>query len=213
MSDDGVHWGETIQVFPSHTAMAPGRENAIHPTLVIESSTKSVLRGSLIYGYTPKWPDVPHHMARRTIVVSRPAKPPVAEARPREKIPEDAVAFANHHYKVFWERKTWTEAKEACTQKGGHLACAGTDERKAFLAGLKGKDKVVWVGAQRVDSGTWRWLDGTAFDSSELGRRSPPQCDYVAIHKKGIYHSRPVGGHDDRYPVKDVEGYICEWDQ
>jgi hypothetical protein len=211
------------------------KEVVMHPAFYPTNRPGRSVFGSLIYEYTPRFgfssPRVAPYMVRRPVTiklvhadghesegaagVTRKKASSANDTSPEPTIafPEDAVAFGGHHYKVFWEQKTWTEAKEACAQKGGHLVCVGTDEERAFLANLKGRDKVVWIGAQRVDSGTWKWLDGTSLDPSDLGRKAPSQCDYVALHKKATLHARPVNGHDDRYPVKDVEGYVCEWDE
>ena len=210
-SSDGMQWDEAVQVCASHTILIRGLACAFRPTLIIETSTSNVVRGLLIYSYTPQWPES-EYMVRRPITISKISVTNVSgRSAGSRKIPSDAVAFGGHHYKVVWEPLSWTEAKEACTRMGGRLACIETDEEKTFLADLKGNGKVVWVGAQRVSPDTWEWLNGKSFDPSKLGRKSPPGCDYVALHKKQTLHSRPVSGHDDRYPVKDIQGYICEW--
>jgi hypothetical protein len=74
-SEDGVVWGESIQLFASHALLRAGTRDVVHPTLLIESTKGMDLRGVLVYAFTPKWPDVPHHLAGRTITISPKGRP------------------------------------------------------------------------------------------------------------------------------------------
>lgn len=226
-SADGIKWSDRQKLFTALDVPLVGKEYAAHPYFLLQKATAFSATGWLIYTYSPQWgetlPNVPHFMVRRRIQLKlsddpstrhKGSKATGSEGATVEQkgCPADAVAFGGHHYKVVWEPLSWTEAKEACTRMGGRLACIETDEEKTFLAELKGSGKVVWVGAQRVSPDTWEWLNGKSFDPSKMGRKAPPECDFVALHKKQTLHSRPVSGHDDRYPVKDIQGYICEWE-
>ena len=137
----------------------------------------------------------------------------LAEQKNKPKYPEDAVAFGGHHYKVIWEQRTWSEAEQECKRMGGHLACIETDAEKAFLAELKGHGKVVWLGAQRLEGDTWKWINGKPLDYRELkGHGHDPGYDYVGFHAGTGLNARPLDGHAPGMSVKDIEGFICEWD-
>ena len=77
-SEDGVLWGEIGPAdIASHALLRAGSRDVVHPTLVIESTKDMNLRGVLVYAFTPRWPDVPHHLAGRTITIST-KRPPVS---------------------------------------------------------------------------------------------------------------------------------------
>jgi len=106
----------------------------------------------------------------------------------------------------------WLQAKTACEQKGGYLACAETLEENEFLAGLKG-DKVVWLGGYLEASGTWKWLSGASVDRSRFGPLGHGARDTnVAFSKGDEYSLRPPDGKKAAL-VNHVQGFICEWDE
>ena len=135
------------------------------------------------------------------------------KSQARLEYPEDAVAFGGHHYKVFWERLSWNEAKLVCAQKGGYLACIDNAKERAFLADLKGKGKAVWVGVQRV-ANEWHWIKGGLFRPEKLKNHDlPAGVDYVALFGGSNFDARPLDGHIELCHIKDIAGFICEWDQ
>lgn len=139
--------------------------------------------------------------------------PPAAKRKTKARYPRDAVEFEGHHYKVIWVRATWSAAYAACSAMGGRLACVDTAGEKAFLANLKGHGKVVWVGAQRVAPDAWKWIDGRILDVAELKDHTPPRgYDFVAFHASDGLNARPLHGHVAGFPVKDIQGFICEWE-
>lgn len=146
-------------------------------------------------------------------VAIRTAKISSANNQNKQRFPSDAVPFGGHHYKVFWQRLTWTEAKDACVRQGGHLACIESAQEKAFLAALKGNGKTAWVGARR-SSKTWMWINGKQLNKADLKDPAPPpRFDYVAFHATTSLNARPLNGHVPTFVVKDIQGYICEWDE
>lgn len=124
--------------------------------------------------------------------------------------PADAVAFGKHHYKVIWERLSWDQAKLSCNRMGGHLAYIESAEEKAFLANLKGNGKVVWLGGQRVGPNKWQWINGKAIEPKP--KEPPTGYDYVAFTVGSSLNARPLDGHAASFQVKDIQGYICEWE-
>lgn len=132
------------------------------------------------------------------------------------KRPADAVVFANHHYKVFWEYATWEEARQKCADMGGHLAYLETDEEQKFVASLKGKDKVAWVGGSLdVKARKWHWLNGVEVDPKRVDEQLVPGYHYLFLTTDGILRSRPLNGIRPKASaatIEKIQGYICEWD-
>jgi hypothetical protein len=80
-SEDGVQWGEPVQLFASHALLRVGTQDVVHPTLVLDTTKGNVVRGVLLHAYTPNWAEVPHHLAGRTITLS-PKKLPLSVTKP-----------------------------------------------------------------------------------------------------------------------------------
>lgn len=82
----------------------------------------------------------------------------------RIPIPDDAVFFQGHHYKVYSDNSlTWPEAQKKCTDIGGYLAIIKTPGENKFvgeqlLRGYYG----AWFGARTKDTVNrrWMWVDG-----------------------------------------------------
>lgn len=68
-SKDGIHWTKPVQIERVFSLVLNNQECKIHPTLVISRATKDKLTGQLLYGYTPRWPETPHHLGSCTIVL------------------------------------------------------------------------------------------------------------------------------------------------
>uniref|UniRef100_A0AC34QA62 C-type lectin domain-containing protein n=1 Tax=Panagrolaimus sp. JU765 TaxID=591449 RepID=A0AC34QA62_9BILA len=70
-----------------------------------------------------------------------------------------------------------SSAKNACTQRSGHLASIHTVEENEFIGDLtsigdrvNGGASVFWIGAQTNDnSDNWYWTDGSKFDYANWG--------------------------------------------
>jgi len=126
--------------------------------------------------------------------------------RPRSAIPDDAVKFGRHSYKVFREPVSWTQAKERCEQMGGRLACPATPEELEFLAKTKG-NAVVWLGGSKGQDGQWRWVTGKLVTLKHDGKAVA-----LAFTPGKDLGGRPESGPDRRRRAKLVQGFICEWD-
>jgi len=141
--------------------------------------------------------------------------PEPKEAEGAHTYPADAVAFAGNHYKVYRGSLSWQAAEAQCEQMGGHLACADSPEKKAFLATLKGGG-VVWVGARRIANGSWQWVNGQPCDARDIVSSEPAagSRDYAAFTKAAQgneFIARPSSGHMKALAAKNVGGFICEW--
>ncbi|XP_077330034.1 asialoglycoprotein receptor 2-like [Lithobates pipiens] len=67
-------------------------------------------------------------------------------------------------YYLSSDSKTWNDAKKACEDKKAHLIVINSVEEMKYLCRIK-KDKPLWIGLTDQD-GTWRWVDGTPYDTT-----------------------------------------------
>lgn len=68
-SQDGINWAKPMQIEKVFAFVINTQECKIHPTLVVSRVSEDTLTGQLLYGYTPKWPDVPHHLGGCPITI------------------------------------------------------------------------------------------------------------------------------------------------
>jgi hypothetical protein len=68
--------------------------------------------------------------------------------------------IGNHEYWLSRDVKTWTEAKKACEQYGGHLiTISSKDEDNLAVQGAKMRNKEVWIGLNDAETeGVFRWI-------------------------------------------------------
>jgi hypothetical protein len=155
--------------------------------------------------------------------LSQTPKPTLSTTGP---VPDGAVTFGGHHYQLIERmRVSWADAKAACEQAGGHLACPITFEEAQFIANLK-HGQAVWLGAYCVaddDPLGWIWLNGEPVDPQFLSGRISLGHLWMATAVDDndlILVPRTMDGtiRNNRGAIKparntNIHGYICEWDQ
>lgn len=174
--------------------------------------------------------------------LSDPGKTPGSTPSGRKPIPEDAVEFKGHHYKLFTDGASWDKAAFRCRTLGGHLVVISDSAENDFVYNLMRGQMVVWIGASK-DMGTWRWCTPTRFkyqnwapgqpdsgkamgfkaaicgdwpSSSEVRGRWDDRPEESTLRNEAPNNqrgSRNFSGVSDRYGDNyDVTGYVCEWD-
>jgi serine/threonine protein kinase len=133
---------------------------------------------------------------------------------PKPQIPANAKAFGGHHYKLILQNSGWNDAQQQCKAMGGQLACLESAAEQEFVQTLKGKDVLTWTGGQRTDAGKWEWSNRVEIDRSRISGELLPEHEYVFLSRSGVLQARPQNG---QLPiaaeaVKNMHGFICEWE-
>ncbi|MCR5123216.1 MAG: C-type lectin domain-containing protein [Ruminococcus sp.] len=141
---------------------------------------------------------------------------PAAAAISGKIIPDDAVEYEGHFYKVYDDladnkKASWDKANKFCKRRGGHLAVITTPEEDEFVADyLSGKGyKSVFFGLHYVD-GEWRWINDEPFAYSNWGENNPdgsggdPYGQYYKLYSLRKWN-------DAQFDF-DGSAYVCEWD-
>jgi len=137
-----------------------------------------------------------------------------SERRP-ENVPEDAKRFKNSYYKVFDGKISWSSAQKKCKDLNGHLVYIDSEGEHGFLKKLL-KSKCVWVGA-KYTTREFKWGNGSKMSNI---LHSQVMVHYKKDHKKkyasfsrfGDLNARPSSGLEKSFPIKNIQGYLCEWE-
>lgn len=140
-------------------------------------------------------------------------------------IPEDAVQWDDHYYRLYDAGISWEDARIACIQLGGHLVTITSAEEQAVVLSLlsSGGMNMYWLGSRLNQD--WAWVTGEDFTYSNWGPEEPNNMDgeeaYVQIYAKA-FRKKVAGDWNDASNVGadysadfyklEYTGYICEWD-
>lgn len=134
-------------------------------------------------------------------------------------IPDDAVEFNGHYYKVFLDvNVTWNTAKTRCEEMGGHLAVITSREEQSFLESFLPKTAIrsFYLGGYK-NGDSWQWINGEEWNYSNWRSGQPDNYGYNQTILRMVYADR-YGWYftwDDIPNSGDQEYndcYICEWD-
>lgn len=132
-------------------------------------------------------------------------------------IPEDAVEFEGHYYKVYDDLKdnkkaTWEKANKFCKKRGGHLAVITSPDEDDFVSDYLSDMgyKNVFFGL-KLEDGEWKWVNDEPFRYSNWGEKNPDGGEvepYGQYYK--LYSLRKWN--DDAFGYESC-AYVCEWDE
>uniref|UniRef100_A0A8C2G969 C-type lectin domain-containing protein n=1 Tax=Cyprinus carpio TaxID=7962 RepID=A0A8C2G969_CYPCA len=76
------------------------------------------------------------------------------------------TCYQSSFYFMSTEKKTWTESRKYCTERGADLIIINNREEKDFVHNKSG-NAVFYIGLTDTDAeGTWKWVDGIKLNSS-----------------------------------------------
>lgn len=139
-------------------------------------------------------------------------------------IPDDAIPFNGHLYKIYEQSMTWIDAKAQCENMGGHLVTITSQEEQDFLNSLvQDKANLFWIGLH-LNQETWEWITGESLSYTNWGS-GEPNSDFNSTEFCVDMYGRPdryfhLGEWNDaRYDGGTMEFYrlnyihfICEWE-
>ena len=85
----------------------------------------------------------------------------------------DTFSFGGHVYQLYNGGLTWSEAKEACEQRVGHLATiTSADEQEFVQDHLDATCNNYWIGGYR-DEDSWKWVTEEGFEFTNWASGEP----------------------------------------
>ena len=132
-------------------------------------------------------------------------------------IPDDAVMFESHYYKIYddvagFEKASVEMCEKFCEKRGGHLAVINSEQEDKFLyslctgSGYSG----AFFGLRYKDS-KWKWVNGQKLEYTNWaedkpnGKKAGSFGQYSYISQEGEWNNGVFG--------TDGTVYICEWDE
>jgi len=88
------------------------------------------------------------------------------ESSVASQIPEDAIEYKGHYYKLYNETMLWTEAERACEKMDGHLVTiTSKDEQQKIVEMIETYSEAekynFWIGGSDAEQeGTFKWVTG-----------------------------------------------------
>ncbi|MFP4105107.1 MAG: lectin-like protein [Phycisphaerae bacterium] len=149
----------------------------------------------------------------RTADVSKDQPSDPEPTRP-SNVPDDAVAFGGHWYKVYETGDAdWKAAKKACEKRGGYLACIESEKEQQFIADLADGRYLSLGGTDEDEEGRWVWINGSKWDYTAWMPGQPNNYggdeNYLATYDNGDWVDVADTGGGFWMPT----GYICEWEK
>ena len=139
-------------------------------------------------------------------------------------LPDDAVEFNGHYYKVYDESMTWGEAKVYCENFGGHLVTITTQEEQSFITSIINVSTkfYLWIGAYKSNNNQYVWITGEELVYSNWAKGEPNNSDRVedslmiyaddSVVDAGLWNDASGNGNKRYEGFIDDFGFICEWD-
>ena len=138
---------------------------------------------------------------------------------------DEGQASHEHTYQFFKEDKSWTEAQQACKEKGGYLAVVRNEEelRKVVALAQQNGIEKVWLGCHR-ENGELVWENGETVTFYAWGAGEPSMYDSgdkVSEDYLLLWHFNSAWVYNDSRndPVRDYPGmysgqigYVCEFE-
>lgn len=131
----------------------------------------------------------------------------------------DVKFYNGHRYQVFNDCIKWSEAKESCEKRGGHLVTITSKSEQKFVYSILKNEKknTYWIGLYESGS-TQKWVTDEKFSYSNIEEEHIGQYYYgmyggsaKSFNKKGEWYDHDDTIRNDYWDYTKT-GYICEWD-
>ncbi|XP_072526460.1 C-type lectin domain family 10 member A-like [Salminus brasiliensis] len=120
---------------------------------------------------------------------------------------EGWIYFSSSIYYISTEKKSWSESREDCRERGADLLIINSREEQKFIHKLRGGQHA-WIGLTDGErEGVWKWVDGSALITGFWRTGEPNRSDEHCVITG--YESDPVKNWAD-FPCNDQFVWICE---
>ncbi|KAG9329496.1 hypothetical protein JZ751_004448 [Albula glossodonta] len=119
--------------------------------------------------------------------------------------PQGWTNFSSSSYYISKEKKTWSESRQYCRDKGADLVIINNEEEQTFLQNFGH----TWIGlTDSENEGTWKWVDGTTLTTGYWSFKQPDNWyneDCAAIQPK----DGTLQSWNDRFCSDRIQ-WVCE---
>ncbi len=115
-----------------------------------------------------------------------------------------------HSYQRFDTGMSWTSAKTACANLGGHLATITSQAENDWIWTNLGASGSIWLGGtDSAVEGTWTWITGEPWNYSNWGSGQPDNSRGDQNYLD--FWDGALGKWDDDRDSTS-HSFVCEWD-
>ncbi|XP_051972993.1 CD209 antigen-like protein A isoform X9 [Xyrauchen texanus] len=112
------------------------------------------------------------------------------------------IYYQSSFYYISSEKKSWSESRRYCTERGADLVIINNIEEQNFLKKHSGEE--IWIGlTDSENEGTWKWVNGKTLNSGfwMAGQPNGQRTENCALIISSEWHD---------YPCNDAFKWICE---
>ncbi|XP_051993551.1 CD209 antigen-like protein E isoform X2 [Xyrauchen texanus] len=116
---------------------------------------------------------------------------------------EQVKANRWHWYFISSEKKSWSQSREICRDRGGDLVIINTEEEQRFISSFKER---VWIGLSDIEKeGNMKWVDNSPLTKSFWSKKHREKKDCVEVSP-----AKDVLKNWNVYPCSEKRKWICE---